>query len=801
MLSDLRYSIRQLAKHPGFTIAAVVTLALGIGATTALFTIVDGVLVEPLPFPEPDQLLLLYSSNPEGGVNRGTLSRPDFEDWSARSRVVRRMGLYTTLPSNLVLTDQEGARELRTAHVSWELLPTLGVEPELGRVFRNEDETGDPFVLVLSHGIWMRQFGGDSSVVGRTVSVSDRPFQVIGVMPPGFSFPDPDIDAWALLSIVPAESIPMQLRFVRFLRAVGRMAPGATPDQARQDLSSIALALSEEYPDANEGIEAADVVPLREALVGNVRTALLVLFGAVGLVLLIASVNVANLLLARGITRSRELAVRSALGASRRRVARLLMTESAVLGFVGGGLGCLLAFWSVEAILSRSAGIIPRAAEVTPGWPVLAFALGVTMLTTGLFGLLPAMSAARSDPAGQLHAMGGDRGSTGLRARGSLVTAEVAVALVLLIGAGLLVRSLWTLRDVDPGFRAEGVLALTVTLQASRYPLRADYLGAHYRLLERLRAIPGVETAGSIRYLPMRGVGEATPWELPGLSDVEDSERRTAEVLQVTPDLFRALGVPLLRGRAVSAGDLENTPLALVVNATFAHQAFGSGDAVGRQIRIDGHDASIVGVVGDVHQRRLETAPTPTVYVPLPQVPRRAMTFVLRTDGDPLALVAAARQAVHDADPGQAITELAPVDAVVNESLARPRFFTWLLSSFAALAIVLAAVGIYGVLAFAVRQRTREIGVRMALGADRRDTLRLVVWQGLRPASLGVVLGLFSAVPVTRVMRSLLFGVQPLDPMTYGTVVALLFAVAVAACWIPGRRATRLDPMEALRSE
>jgi len=342
---------------------------------------------------------------------------------------------------------------------------------------------------------------------------------------------------------------------------------------------------------------------------------------------------------------------------------------------------------------------------------------------------------------------------------------------------------------------------MTVMLQASRYPERADYLAAHDRLLERLEAIPGVEAAGSIRYLPMHGVGEDTPWELPGASGGENSERRTAEVLQATPGLFRALGVPLLHGRAVSEGDVASAPLALVVNATFARQAFGSEDAVGRQVRIDGLDGSIVGVVGDVHQRRLETAPTPTIYVPLKQIPRRAMTFVLRADGDPLALAAAARQAVHDVDPGQAITEVAPLDAVVSESLARPRFFTLLLSSFAALAILLAAVGIYGVLAFTVRQRTREIGVRMALGADRRDTLRLVVWQGLRPASLGVAVGLLSAVPLTRVMRSLLFGVRPLDPITYGTVVALLFAVAIVACWIPGRRATRLDPTEALRSE
>lgn len=800
-MNDLRYAVRQLVKHPGFTVVAVLTLALGIGATTALFTVVNGVLVRPLPYPNPDQLQLLFAVYPERGENRGTLSRPDFDDWARRSGTVERMGLYTTLPGNLVLSGDEGARELRTAHVSWGLLPTLGVKPAVGRVFREEDETGNPFVVVLGHGFWIRQFGGDSSVVGRTVTLSDKSFEVIGVMPAGFGFPDPDIDAYTLLAIIPRENIPMQLRFVRFLHAVGRLGHDVTPDQARQELSTIALALSQEYPQANEGLEAADLVPLRDWVVGNVETALLILFGAVGLVLLIASVNVANLLLARGISRSRELAVRTALGAGRKRIVRLLVTESTVLGLVGGAVGCALAFWGVDVLLRRSAGVIPRAGEVAPDATVFGFALGVSLLAVLVFGLLPAWSAVRADPARQLGEAGGDRGATRLRARGGLVAAEVAIALVLLVGAGLLIRSLWTLGDVNPGFQPKGALAVTLTIPTSRYPERADFLGQHDRLLTGFRAIPGVTTVGSIRYLPMRGTGEQLTWEVPGAPAVPSSERRTADALQVTPDVFRALGVPLVAGRSVSDEDLAGGPLAIVVNQTLAQQAYPGEAAVGRGLHVFGVDATIVGIVGDVHQRQLEAAPRATVYVPLKQIPRRAMTFVLRTDGDPLQLAMAAQRAVQSADPDQAITELTTLEAVVHDSIARPRFFTLLLSLFAALAVVLAAVGIYGVLAFAVRQRTREIGLRMALGADHRETLLLVVRQGMRPAMLGLAIGVAAAVALTRLMSGLLFEVRPFDPVTFGVVVVLLALVALAACWIPGRRATGVDPMEALRYE
>ncbi|HEX9690641.1 MAG TPA: ABC transporter permease [Gemmatimonadales bacterium] len=800
-MNDFRYALRQLFTRPGFTTAAVLTLSLGIGATTALFTVVNSVLLQPLPYPESQELQLLYAAYPERGSNRGSLSVPDFEDWTERSGTLESAGLFTTLPSDLVLGGRDRASELNTVWASWGLLATLGVQPALGRLFRGEDETGDPFVVVLSHGLWSREFGRDSAIVGRTLTLSDKSFEVVGVMPPGFGFPTRDADVWALLTTIRPDEIPMHLRYVRFLNAVGRLAPGATPEQAREELSAIALALSREYPDANEGLEAADMVALRDAVIRNVETALLILLGAVGLVLLIASVNVANLLLAKGAARSRELAVRAALGANRARVVRMLLTESAVLGLLGAAAGVVFAFWGVELIVSASAGIIPRAAEVRPdGW-VLAFALGVSALSVAVFGLIPAWSAVKTDPARHLIGIGGDRGATRQRGRGALVVAEVAVALVLLVGAGLLIRSLWTLADVEPGFRPERALAVTLTIPASRYPERADYLGQHQRLLDQFRAIPGVETVGSIRYLPMRGDGEQWRWHVVGEPEPPPSEWREAQSLQVTEDLFRSLGVPLLAGRSVSDRDPPEGPLVLVVNQAFAHEAFGGGEAVGRAVRVEGLEATVIGVVGNVRQESLDEAPVPTLYIPQHQIARRGMAFVLRTRGDPLALAGAVRSAVRLVDPDQAITELTSLAAVLHESIARPRFFAILLSLFAGLAVTLAAIGIHGVLAFSVRQRTREIGIRTALGAARGETLRLVVQQGLRPALLGVAIGLVAAAALTRLMTRMLFEVQPLDPVTYAAVVVIIGLVALAACGIPAWRATRVHPMEALRYE
>ncbi|MDP1572324.1 MAG: ABC transporter permease [Vicinamibacterales bacterium] len=801
VLQDLRYGLRTLSRAPGFTAAAAVTLALGIAATTVLFTVVNGVLLRPLPYPDPDRLALLYSAYPQRGIDRGTLSVPDFRDWSARTRTVSRMGVYSTLPSALVLQDESGARELATAHVSWDVLPTLGVEPVIGRVFRQEEEDAAARVAVLSHAAWMRHFGGDPAILDRSVMLSDQLFRIVGIMPEGFGFPRPEIEAYALLSTIPADSIPQHLRFVRFLNAIGRLAPGITAAQAADELSSIAAALAGEHPESNAGLEGAAAQPLRQAVVGHVETALLVLFGAVGFVLLIACVNVANLLLARGVGRKREIAVRAALGASRARIVALLLAESLALALLAGAGGWLLAIWGVDALVAGSAGLIPRAADVTPDARAMAFACAVSVLTVGIFGVFPALAATRAEVSQQIREGGGDRGSSRLGARGTLVAAEVAIALVLLVGAGLLLRSLWTLHNVDPGFRTEDTLAVTMTMPSTRYAERAEYLGLHDELLARFRVLPGVSAAGSIRNLPMRGTGEQLRVQVSGRPDVPEAERPVVDMLQVTPDLFRALGVPLIRGRAVSDDDREGGPLSIVVNDTLARSLFAGEDALGQRLGFAGVDATIVGIVGDVHQRALETAPTPTVYVPLQQIPRRAMTFVLRTSGDPMRLAGAVAHAVRETDAGLAISDFVALDAVVSGAVARPRLFTTLLASFAALAVLLSAVGISAVVLFAVRQRTREIGIRMALGAPRGQTVRLMVWHGMAPVLAGMAVGLVAAAGLSRFMSALLFEVTPIDVTTYAVVALLLGAIAFLATYLPARRAAGIDPMVALRQE
>jgi predicted permease len=800
-IQDLRYGLRTLGRAPGFTAAAVATLALGIAATTVLFTVVNGVLLRPLPYPHPDQLALIYAAYPQRGVDRGTLSIPDFRDWSERSRTVSRMGVYSTLPSDLVLQTDTGARELATTHVSWGVFPTLGVEPALGRTFRPEEEDGAARVVVLSHNAWTRYFGADPGMLDRVVTLSDQTFRVAGVMPEGFAFPDPDIEAYALLSIIPPESIPQHLRYVRFLNAVGRLAPGVTPTQASQELSGIAAALAAEHPDTNPGLDAAAVRPLRDAVVGNVETALLVLFGAVGFVLLIACVNVANLMLARAVKRKREVAVRAALGASRGRIVALLVSESLVLALLAGATAWLLAAWGVDALLAQSGGLIPRAVEVAPDGRVLAFAFAVSILTASIFGVFPALAATGTGVSQQIRESGGERGTARLGARGTLVAAEVAFALVLLVGAGLLIRSFWTLHNVDPGFRPDGALAVTMSLPATRYPEQSAFLGFHDDLLTRFRALRGVTAAGSIRYLPMRGTGEQLRVDVPGRADVPEAERPVVDMLQVTPDLFRALGVRVISGRTVSEDDREDSPLSIVVNQALARAIFPGEEALGRRIGLATTEATIVGIVGDIHQRALETPPAPTVYVPLRQVPRRAMTFVLRTAGDPMALAGAVEQSVREADSGQAISNIMALEAVIDSRLARPRLFSTLLASFAGLAVVLASVGISAVVLFSVRQRTREIGIRMALGAPRRQTVTLMLRHGMTPVLAGMAVGLVAAAALSRFLAALLFEVKPLDLATYGAVVVLLGAVGLIAAWLPARRAAGIDPIVALRQE
>jgi predicted permease len=801
---DLRFTLRKLRRSPGFTVVVVLTLALGVGANTAIFTLVDSILLRPLPFPSPDRLVRVYQTAPERGAFRGTLSLPDGRDLGERSRMVSALGMYSTLPSGLIFTGGNQARELATAYVSGGFFPALAVSALYGRTLLPEEEEGDNLVVVLSHAFWLQETGGDPSVVGTTLDMEGIGFRVVGIMPPDFAFPDPDVEIWTFLTVIDPTSIPLQLRSVRILNALARLAPGVGLEEAQAELSANAQRIQEEFAEGRPPeVVGASLVPLQEAMVGDARLALVVLLGAVGLILLIACANVANLLLARGIGRGQEMALRAALGAGRSRLARQLLTESVLLGLVGGGAGLVLAFLGVEAFVGRSLEFLPRTWEVEIRWEVLLFTLGISLLTGLVFGLLPALTGARTSPAQGLRE-GPNRGSTGggeRRVRQVLVAAQVAIAIVLLVGAGLMARSLASLQNVDPGFRSQGLLGVTLSLSDILFREEEEYMGAYRTLLERYRELPGVEGAASIRYLPMRGSGEQADYTVVGQPPPPQGQEPSAWLLQVSQDLFQVMGIPLLAGRTFSADDRAEPPLVVVVNETLARGAFGGEDPVGQRLALWGLEAEVVGVVGDVHQEGLREPPVPTAYVHQEQIPRSAMTFVLRTAGNPLQLAGAARQVVTELDPGQAISAIESVEEVVEGSTARTRFVTILLGSFALLAFVLAALGIYGVVAYLVARQQHEIGIRLALGARPHAALGLIFRRGLTPVFLGLGMGVLLAVPLTRILGGLLFQVGTGDPASYLTGATLLLVAALVATLVPARRALRWNPGSLLRRE
>ena len=807
-LQDVRYGLRVLAKAPGFTAVAVLAIALGVAANTAIFSVINAVLLEPLPYREPGRLVSLWEMNRARDARQNVLSPANLIDWKEQTNVFEDVAAFMDIRANL--SGGGEPEEVVVQYVTPNLFPLLGVEPIKGRGFTNEDATpGAARTVVLGHGIWQRRFGSDPGVVGKTFNLSGTPVTVVGVMPARFQWfirkgsrtaaPPEMYSAFAL-------SDTYRKRQGRYMSAVARLKDGVTRERAELELNHLAARLEEQYPEFNKGW-GAEVVSLRDQFAGPIKPVLWVLLGAVGFLLLIACANVANLLLARGASRQKEIAIRTALGAGRARVVRQLLTESVLLAVVGGVLGLLLAWWGVELLLALSPRDVLDLGGVGLNVPVLVFTLGVSLLTGIVFGVVPAFEASRVSTSESLKegAKGTTMGKRGGRLRGAFVVVEIAMALVLLVGAGLMLKSFARLRSVDPGFEPDNVLTMRVSLPVRKYKEDAQVIAFTRQATERLAALPGVEAAGAVNYLPFAGPGSATNFKIVGRPDPPPGEEPDTDVRVTDENYFRAMGIPLLRGRMYNVQESAERGQVAVVTQSFVDKYFPGEEPLGKQLLVNMKDepnpTEIIGVVGDIKLHALDEAPQPTVYWPHAELVYSNMTFVVRAKGDPTALGTAARGAIQAIDADQPVADMRPMGQFLAESVARARFSATLLGVFALVALVLAGVGVYGVMAYAVAQRTHEIGVRVALGAQARDVLRIVLGQGMALAGAGLALGLLGAFALTRLLSSLLFEVSTTDLATYATLTGFLLLVAFLACFIPARRATKVDPMVALRYE
>jgi putative ABC transport system permease protein len=798
LLKDIRYGFRGLLKRPGFTVIALVALALGIGANTAIFSLVNAVVLQPLPFPEPDQLVWVYGNIRNGG-NRASVSPLDFLDYRSQNKTFEQFAASGTLAMPLNLTGSGDPERIMASSVTGNYFDTFKVAPALGRGFTLENEkTGQDQVTVLSHEFWQKHFAGDPGILSKTIILDSKPYQVIGVMPAGLSLPQ-SAELWVPMSF--DVSPDMKQRKAHFLRPIGRLKPGVTLLQAQADTDVIAAHLAEQFPDSNTGWNLR-LLSLREQLVGSTRTTVFILFGAVGLVLLIACANVANLLMVRAAARQKEIALRTALGASRLRIIRQMLTESLLLSILGGALGALLAIWGVQLLVSLSADSLPRTVDVRIDATVLAFTLLISLVTGLLFGLAPAFRTTKVNLSDSLK--DGARGSEGVmrnRTRSLLVVFESAVAVVLLIGAGLLVRSLIALQNVDPGFDSNNVLTLRLDLPHKKYADEGKAANFWEQLETRVASLPGVQSVGLVTELPLSGQLNDLPFTVEGRPPVSIDQSFDADFRRVNQNYFAAMHIPLLRGRNFTEQEVRQGDKVTVVSQQLVDTVFPNEEPLGKRLisAMGGQAFEIIGVVGDIRHQSLGGQPFAAMYFPTRDIGR--FNLAIRTQGDPLSIVGAVRKEVHALDPDQPISAVRKMSDWVDSSTAGPRYRTTLLGLFAALAMILAATGIYGVMSYSVAQRTHEIGVRMALGARQLDVLKLVVRQGMLLTLVGVILGLLGAFALTRVMQSLLFGVTAKDPFTFSVVAALLIAVAFVACFIPARRATKVDPLVALRYE
>jgi putative ABC transport system permease protein len=799
---DLWLAFRKLRKSPGFTLIAVLTLALGMGANSAIFSVVDAVLLRPLPMADSERLVRVYSVSRS---DKGSSSALDFRDMREKNRSFQELAAADGAELNLTGAGQEPER-LQGAQVSAEFFQVLGVQPQLGRVFLSgEDQPGNSRVVVLGHSLWKRRYGGDPAVLGKSLDIAGQPYTVVGVMRPGFDFPS-KAQLWIPLTWEGELLAPIR-RGAHWLDVYGRLAPGVSLEQAGADLVALTKALEAQYPQTNTGFSAR-VLPLRDDLVGDVKPALLLLLGAVGLVLLISCANLSNLLLARAVGREGEISVRLALGATPGHIVRQLLVESLVLAVLGGVAGLLMASWSLDALVAFGPKDIPRLDEVAVNGQVLAFSAGLSVLTALLFGLFPALQAARVELGHSLRDVG--RSSTGVRhrARNVLVVSETALAVVLLVAAGLLLKSFVRLQQVDPGFRSDHVLTLGLALPESTYPQGGEVTEAFYdRLLERVRALPGVRAVAATHHLPLNGRNTTTSIRDMSRPEPAPGQLQLAQVRVVTPGFFEVMRVPLERGRLLTAQDAVTGTRGVLISEEAARRYWPGEEPLGRTVELGmsfGNGmmgGEVVGIVGDVRHQGVAKEPFPEVYVPYGQARASDMSLIVRTEGEPLALAASVRAEVRALNKDLPVANVRALETIVGDAVAQPRFLMALVGIFALLALMLAALGLYGVVTFAISQRTRELGIRMALGADARSVVRLVLGQYLQLTALGVGVGLVLAFVASRLLTGLLYTVAAADPWAYVGVTVLLVGVALVASFLPAYRATRIDPAIALKHD